>query len=257
MRRLYIAAAAVAAGSMLALAQTAGGPKPLAFEVTSVKPAKPDARRGGIRPLPGGQTYRAEAVPLRLMMKLMYKITDSQIVGGPSWIDNELWDVEGKAERPSNLDQLHEMFQTLLADRFKLHFRKETRELAAMVMTVDKSGSKLKPSESQNWTEIPIKPAGPGKIVGTRAPISYFCWFVAQPLNIPVVDRTGLTGFYDFTLEIPPPPNPAADSQEVAPQDRRGDVLAAIREQLGLKLESRKAPVGVFVIDHVERPTEN
>lgn len=241
-------------------AQPATAHKPLPFEITSVKPSKPDARGGGIRPLPGGQSYKAEAVPLRLMMKLMYKITDSQIVGGPAWMDNDLWDVDAKAERPSNLDQLHEMFQTLLADRFQLRFHKETRELAAYVMTVDKSGSKLKTSQSQDWTDIPINPAGPGKIVGTRVPIPYFCWFVAQPLNTPVVDHTGLNGFYDFTLEIPPPPPPtdgAPNGREMAPQDRRENVFAAIREQLGLKLESHKAPVEVFVIDHVEKPTEN
>lgn len=259
MRRLCALPLVCAVGLCLS-AQPAAEHKPLAFEITSVKPSKPDARSRGIRPLPGGQSYRAEAVPLRLMIKLMYKITDSQIVGGPSWMDNDLWDVDAKAERPSNLDQLHEMFQTLLADRFQLRFHKDTRDLQAFVMTVDKSGSKLKASQSQNWTEIPIRGAGPGKIVGTRAPMPYLCWFIAQPLNVPVVDHTGLNGFYDFTLAIPPPPPPAGaqpDGRDAAPQDRRGDVFAAIREQLGLKLESRKVPVEVFVIDHVEKPGEN
>jgi uncharacterized protein (TIGR03435 family) len=248
-------------GALIAFAQSPSETKtPLTFDVISVKASAPDANGGMIRPT-GSQRYVATNVPLRLMMKLMYRITDSQIVGAPAWMDNQRWDVEAKAEHPSNIDQLHEMFQTLLADRFQLKFHKERRELSALVLSVDKSGSKLKPSESQDWTDIPIKPAGPGKIVGTRVPIPYFCWFLSQQANIPVVDNTRLAGVYDFTLQLPPPQpgaeGPGGRGAEPAPQDRMADAFAALREQLGLKLESRKAPVEVFVIDHVERPAAN
>jgi uncharacterized protein (TIGR03435 family) len=150
--------------------------KPLAFEVASIKPSTPGSVGGGIRPLPGGQTYIASNIPLRLMIKLMYRMTDSQIVGGPSWIDTEKWDVPAKAARPSTLDQLHEMFQTLLTDRFKLQFHREMKEMRAYVLTVDKSGSKLKLSDAKEPFEVPIKPAGPGKMNGTRVPMSYLCW---------------------------------------------------------------------------------
>jgi uncharacterized protein (TIGR03435 family) len=248
-------------GALIGFAQAPSEPKtPLAFDVISVKPSAANTLGGGIRPT-GNQRYVANGVPVRLMMKLMYKITDSQIVGAPAWMDNDRWDVEAKTEHPSNIDQLHEMFQTLLADRFKLQFHKEKREISALVLSVDKSGSKLKVSEAQDWTDIPIKPAGPGKIAGTRVPIPYLCWFLSQQANIPVVDNTGLTGFYDFTLQLPPP-QPGAEGSggrgtEPAPQDRMADAFAALREQLGLKLESRKAPVEVYVIDHVERPAEN
>ena len=73
-----------------------------------------------IRPMPGGQTYIARNVPLRMMITAMYRITDSQIAGGPVWIDTEHYDIDAKAERPSTLEQLHEMFRTLLSDRFQL-----------------------------------------------------------------------------------------------------------------------------------------
>jgi uncharacterized protein (TIGR03435 family) len=252
---------AVATGALIALAQGSSETNsPLAFDVISVKPAEANSTNAGIRPT-GSQRYVATNVPVRLMMKLMYKITDSQIVGAPAWMDNDRWDVEAKTERPATLDQLHEMFQTLLADRFKLQFHKEKRELSALVLSVDKSGAKLKVSESQDWTDIPIKPAGPGRIVGTRVPIPYFCWFLAQQANIPIVDNTGLTGFYDFTLQLPTPQPgtevPGSKVGEPAPQDRMADAFAALREQLGLKLESRRAPVEVYVIDHVERPAAN
>lgn len=194
-----------------------------------MKPTKAGTPGGGIRPLPGGQTYVATDVPLRLMMKRMDKITDSQIVGGPSRMDNDRGDVEGKAEKPSKLDQLHAMFQTLLADRFQLKFHKESRELSALGLTVDQGGPKLKPSESQEWTAIPITPAGPGKIVAPPAPIPYFCWFISQQANVPVVDKTGLTGFYDGTLELPPPEPPPAGANEprgVVEADRMADAFA-------------------------------
>jgi len=104
----------------------------------------------------------------------MYKITDSQIVGGPEWIGGERWDINAKAEHPSHLDQLHEMFRTLLSDRFKLRFHREIKELSGHVLTMDKSGSKLKLSEAKEPFEIPIKPAGPGKIAGAAVPMPFF-----------------------------------------------------------------------------------
>jgi uncharacterized protein (TIGR03435 family) len=238
----------------------------LAFEVTSVKPSQPGGTSFVIRPMPGGQTYIANNVTLRQMITLMYKITDSQLVGGPAWMDTDRWDVNAKAEQPSNIDQLHEMFQSLFAERFKLRFHHETREAPAYVLSVDKSGSKLKLSDSQEPFDIPIKPGDrPGKSVGTRVPMSYLCWYLSQQLNVPVVDKTGLAGYYDFTLELAPPPPLLQRQETLAPvpgpapdrPDLAGDFIAAIREQLGLKLESRKAPVDAFVIDHVERPTEN
>jgi len=236
---------------------------PLAFEVTSVKATDPNQPVGlvGIRPMPGGQRYVAGRVPLRLMIKLMYRITDSQIVGGPSWIDTEQWDVEAKAEKPSNIDQLHEMFQTLLADRFDLKFHRETRTLPAYALTVDKGGSKMTLSQNQEPFEIPIRPAGRGKVAGVRVPMGYLGWFLAQQLNRPVLDKTGLDKFYDFTLEWAPEPvgpqGPMLNGGEAPAQMDGPTIFTALKEQLGLRLEAQKGPVEVFVIDHAERPKAN
>jgi uncharacterized protein (TIGR03435 family) len=256
-----LAATALAAAGLLH-AQTESQPQRLSFEVASIKPSEPGGRGGGIRAMPGGQTYVAQNVPLRLIIMLMYKITDSQIVGGPAWMDKDLYDIEAKAPKPSSLDQLHEMFQNLLADRFKLQFHRATKEIHAYVMTVDKSGSKLKENLSAEPFDFPIKPGGPGKIVATHVDMRYFCWWIAQRFNTPVVDQTGLKGFYDFTfdwmpdLPPPPPPDAAPERIRIQPPDP-GSMFSALREQLGLKVESRKAPVEVFVIDHVERPSAN
>jgi|SRR5579862_218478 len=240
----------------LACAQTA---PPLAFDVASIKPSPPDARGGMIRPRPGGQSYVAANVPLWLMIKLMYKVTDSQISGGPEWMNSDRFDIEARAERPSNIDELHEMFKTLLADRFALKFHTETRELPMLALTVDKSGQKMKLSESQQPFEIPIKPAGRGKVAGERVPMSHLAWFLAQQLNRPVVDQTGLDAFYDFELEWAPEPPPglAIPQNELRDRPEGPDLFSAVRQQLGLKLESQKGPVQVMVIDHVEKPSAN
>jgi uncharacterized protein (TIGR03435 family) len=164
--------------------------------------------------------------------------------------------VNAEAERPMNLDQLHEMYKTMLADRFGLKFHYETKEMAALMFTVDKSGLKMKKNDSPEPFDFPIKPGGgPGKIIGTHVNMEYFCWFTAQPFNLPVVDQTGLDGFYDFTLELPPP-DPERPREGGGPPDM-GDRFAAIRAQLGIKVESRKAPVKVMVIDRAEKPGEN
>lgn len=237
-----------------------GGKAPLAFEVASVKKSEPGGRGGGIRPTQGGQTYVGSNVPLRLMIKLMYGITDVQIQGGPDWINTELYDVRAKAERPSHIGELHQMFQTLLADRFKLQFHRETKTLPVYELVVDKK-AKLKANEStEAFADFPIKPAGRGKVAGQRVSMSYLAWFLAQQLNRPILDKTGLAGFYDFDLEWVPelPPGAALRPEEGAPPVPDGPtIFAALKEQLGLKLESQKGPVEVFVIDRAERPTEN
>jgi uncharacterized protein (TIGR03435 family) len=245
---------------------------PLAFEVTSVKAANTPPAPGefaGIRAMPGGQTYIAKFAAVKLMIKLMYKITDSQIVGGPDWINTDRFDVQAKAEKPSSLDDLHIMFQTLLADRFQLKFHRETRTLPAFILTVDKGGSKMTRNESAEPWDIPIKGAGaapptPPTFTGTRVDMEYLRWWLGQQLNNfqqvdrPVVDQTGLKGFYDFKLTFAPDLSGRTGPNGEPPPSFDGPSLfQALKEQLGLKLESSKGPVEVFVIDHVEKPTAN
>jgi uncharacterized protein (TIGR03435 family) len=265
------------AGASFSLAQSRTDPKaraPLAFDVVSVKPSEPGTPGVGIQPMSKGQGYRVGGVPIRLMIELMYKITDSQIAGGPKWMDTDQWDIEAKAEKQSTLDELHEMFQTMLAQRFHLEFHKEKREIPAYVLSVDKSGSKLKENDSPDNFEIPIRgngriSVGPGgiaiKILGVRTPMVYFTWWLSQQLdNVPVVDQTGLDKFYDFTLAflrpLPPGVTPRLNGGDI-PASPDGDALppleVALREQLGLKMEKRKAPADVFVIDRLEKPDAN
>src|SRR5215470_3782200 len=159
--------------------------KRLEFEVASVKPSKPGATGGGIKPMPGGQAYVAQNAPVNLMIKLMFHLNDRQISGGPGWIETELYDVEAKADGPHTIDELHVMFQNLLIDRFKLQFHKETRTLPAYELVVDKSGSKLTENHSPEHFDIPVTPTGFGKLQATHCSMSYFSWLLSQRLDRP------------------------------------------------------------------------
>lgn len=233
----------------------------LEFEVASIKPAPADERGGGIRPLAGGQSYAAQAVPVKLIIMLMFHLTADQISGGPAWMSSDRWDIEARAEKPASLDDLHIMFQNLIIDRFGLKFHHEMKTLPVYALTVDKSGSKLKPNNSPEPFDIPIKGAGRGKIAGERCSMSYFTWVLAQMpwIGRPVLDKTDLPGFYDFTFEFTPPPValPGASDTDTGPGDTGPSFFTALKEQLGLRLEGQKAPVEIMVIDNIQRPTEN
>jgi uncharacterized protein (TIGR03435 family) len=233
----------------------------LEFEVASIKPSKPGADGGGIKPLPGGQTYVATNVPVKLIIKLMFHLNDRQISGGPGWLESDLYDVEAKADGPHTIDELHVMFQNLLVDRFKLQFHKEMRTLPAYELVVDKSGARLTENHSPEHFDIPVRPTGFGKLEATHCSMSYFSWILSLRLDRPVIDQTGLAQFYDFKLEWTPEPPPGLagrpDAATNLPPTNGPDIFTALQEQLGLKLDSHKGPVEVMVIDHVERPSEN
>ena len=195
------------------------------------------------------------------MIALMYRIPARQIVGGPRWLEDDRYDVEAKADKKYTVDDLHTMYQNMLADRFHLKFHIETKEANAYVLTIDKNSSKMKVNDQPQVYDIPITFSGIGVMNGVRVPMPYFSWLLGQLLQDderPVVDLTGLTGFYDFTLSYLPQ-NLSQETHDNLPQETRDrpSIFDALKEQLGLKLTAQKGPVQYFVIDHVERPTSN
>ncbi|HEY7389077.1 MAG TPA: TIGR03435 family protein [Bryobacteraceae bacterium] len=226
--------------------------RPLAFEVASVKPGDPNAIGGQIRPLPGGETYISHNLPVLPIILLLYHLCDAQLDGVPGWLRTDRWEIMAKAPRPSNADDLHEMFKTLLADRFQFRFHTENRELPRLALRLDASGVRMKRNESPNRFDIPIDWRA-GKAIGQRVSMNYFSLFLSQQLNRPVVDLTGLNGFYDFTLEWSPDLPAGADNLDAdAPS-----LFTALRQQLGLKLDSERGLVPVMVIDHIEKPSQD
>ena len=232
------------------------------FEVATIKPSAPlkgGSDFAGIRPLPGGQSYTAKNVPVRLVIRLMYHRSEHQLSGGPSWINTDRWDIDAKADHPASVDELHVMFQNLLIDRFHLQFHYDTKEMSVYALTVDKGGSRMKVNDSPEPYDFPIKPIDRGKLAGQRCSMSYLTWFLSQipMIDRPVVDKTSLPGFYDFTFEWTPEGPKIGGASDGGPAVEGPSLFTALREQLGLRLEPQKAPVQVMAIDHIERPSEN
>jgi uncharacterized protein (TIGR03435 family) len=247
-------------------------PKPMApeanpvFEVATIKPSNPESRGSSILVGRGGSNmFTTTNTTLRDLITMAYGLHARQVVDGPSWIESERFDITAKPEHPGvpNLAQLSTMVQKLLAERFGLTFHKEKRELSAYVLTLAKSGPKMTKNESGN-----ILPGfggrGPGAVGVQNSSMPEFAGFLqARVLDRPVVDQTGLEGKFNFTLEFRPdaqllaPPVGGPPPQLPPEIENRPDLFTAIQDQLGLKLESGKASVEVYVIDKVTKPTEN
>jgi len=249
-----------------ARAQAPGAPPTsLTFEVATLKPSAAGGRGGGIRPAPGGERYLATNVSLRLLMTIAYGVKADQVVGGPGWMDTDLYDMNAKAERASNIEELHVMLQNLLADRFKLKCHREAKELPIYALEVDANGHKLHPHEAQSagdpWIDQAVEKFFHVKMNARFVSMEYFAWRLSQMLDRPVVDQTKLKGGYDFELTFTrdrPPGLPEGGLINGEPVDTSGPtIFEAVRQQLGLKLERQKGPVQTIVIDRVEKPVEN
>ena len=230
-----------------AIAQQAERPS---FEVASVRVSQPG--RDVIEAQPGSLTIRN----LRLLATIAwaYDVAEYQ-VSGPSWM-NEVWvDIVAKAATPANEAALRVMLQTLLADRFKLELHRETKEIQALVLTVGKNGHKLEPTETVG---SPSFKTGKMNLTGQGATVAQLTRFLSREAHMPIVDQTGLTGRYNYFLDVN-----AYVTEEMTkspgPPPEAGSIIAqAMQAQLGLKLEAKKAPVEMLIIDHLEKaPSEN
>lgn len=240
-------------------AQTQTSPsESLRFEVASLKPSQPDAQGPSIiRPTPGNQGYLGTNMPLRAYLMIAYVVRDSQIAGAPSWFATDRYDLNAKAEKPATIEELHLMLQNLLADRCGLKIHKESTEKSGFALVIDKSGPKLTEHDPADKNYPPITPAGLGKVKGINATMNLFALFLSRALDVPVVDKTGLTAHYDFTFEVVPDRVAGPDGQErLAPPDS-GTISEALKAQLGLRLERTKATTERIVIDHVDKPSAN
>jgi uncharacterized protein (TIGR03435 family) len=231
-----------------------------AFEVISIKPSQAGARESSMHVQPGGQTYLVKNTSVRFMILRVFHLIEDQIVGGPAWLNTSLFDVEAKAEHPGKLEQLNRMFQSLLAERFKLQYHRETRQLPAYALVVDKKVTKLKVNDTADEFSGRIGPnigRLPG-MTGVGVSIRELCWALSLIIGRPVLDRTALTGFYDFKLEWTTDPRLSfpVEGGDAPPTLEGPTIFNAIRDA-GLKLESRRGPVEVMVIDSIEKPLVN
>jgi uncharacterized protein (TIGR03435 family) len=247
-RAIRIGALAIAGGLLFA--------QP-AIEVASIKPSDP-----GITAMNNhfsADRFTLIGYPLKSLIEQAYSLKDYQVLNAPEWTRSERWTLEIKTTAATNYAQKFQLLQPLMADRFRLKLRRETRTMPIYSLVIAKGGPKLRAPDPNETGGVRYG----NQIVARKYDITMLARSLAGELNMPVVDKTGLSGIYDFDLKWTPDParpdfgdvhNPA---ELPAPDPNRPEIFTAIREQLGLELKAEKGPVDVIVIDHVERPTPN
>ena len=247
-------------------AQTAANP-PLQFEVAVIKPTVDHSIPGLIVHMAGERGYHGVNMPLLNYFMIAYQIRADQITG-PEWLSTDNFDMEGKGDRTYTGDELHTMLQNLLLDRFHVKMHRETREVNGYNLVVDAGGPKLTDHDPSDYFSGPMFP-GPGKHEARNVTMQYFTFLLSQALGEKVIDKTGLTGHYDFTVTwgsedaqfvtingaMPPPPQPVPDGPRAAAPGL--SIQEAVRKQLGLRLDKAKVPGEHLVLDHIEKLPEN
>ncbi len=250
-------AAPIASGLVWVRPSHAQEPPPPKFDVVSVKPNDPKDPRIGAFPSPGRLVIHNYT--LKRLVLTAYNLKDFQLDGAKGWMNDDSWDIEGtfpplagKSNMQAGVDRL----PALLADRFHLAVHRETRQLPVYTLIVAKGGPKLTPSDPNDGKAQTLRVLPPRDPAGFTAVKMDFRWFInllGGELNLPVVDKTGITGIYDITLNYTP--QRLLDAPDYAGNGI--SVFTAIQQQLGLKLEAAKGPVEVLVVDHAEKPSAN
>ena len=276
MKKLVFAASLLAVVPLRAQTPADSRPKP-AFEVASIKPNVSGSDSASMRALPGGRITVTNN-SLFNMIRNAYQLQRYQMTGGPDWIDKDRWDIVAKAEGDPSPQQMLPMVETLLIERFKLVAHREMRDVPIYVLVLAKTdgrlGSQLKPSSTdcQVWlAELRARggappPAGSpvrcgirfisGRVIGNAMRIADLARNLSGVAGRMVVDKTGLTGAYDFEMTFTPDPAPG-DGRTPQSLSEGGSLFTALQEQLGLKLEAQRGSIEFFVIDSAERPTED
>ena len=243
-------------------------PKPMdpaanpSFDVATIKPSRPNSQ-GRMFRLQGGQVA-AYNTSLSNLISFAYDVHERQIIAGAPWMESDKFDITGKpdvAGQP-NLAQMKIMMQKLLAERFQLKFHRDKRELSVFTIVIPpKSTHKLTLSQSGGSNPGLMFPRL-GMLPARNATMAEFAQVMQGAVfDRPVVDKTGLDGRFDFTLNWTPDEfqfgNLGGIRPGQIPDTGAPNIFKAFQEQLGLKLEAAKAPADVLVIDRSEKPSEN
>ena len=219
------------------------------FEVASIKPSENSTYNMSTTWSQGRLIM--DNISLQQVVEQAFNLKD-YMLSGPSWLEKARFNITAKPPAGASMDQFGPMLQAMLVERFKLEYHRESKVLSAYVMTVDKKGLKLKPTEDKGeggWS------TGRGKLEGKQLTMAAIADMLSSHLNNPVENQTGLAGAYDLTLLYVPDDSPADVHSSPG---AASSIYAALQEQAGLKLETKKVPVSIVVIDRIERqPTEN
>jgi len=271
----------LAIGACAVFAQSTVRPQ---FEAASVKPSFSDSVQH-VRPLPGRLTADAS---LQVLIQYAYGVQPFQVVDTEGWLQSGRYEIDAKADGNTSRDRMFLMLQSLLENRFQLKIHRETRELPVYALVAAKGGLRLAPPKegvcvdsaadaSPEWAggrmaapgEVPpaqplcgsagltLRPTG-ARMQGGKIAMPELVRRLSLMLDRSVIDKTGFTGLFDLQLDFvadettPAMPPPPPGSEMPGPS-----IAQALRQQLGMQLDSTKAPVEVIVVDHAERPSGN
>ncbi|MCU1235062.1 MAG: hypothetical protein JWP63_3029 [Candidatus Solibacter sp.] len=228
-----------------------------AFEVASVKISQigkaggEGSRRENIQIAPGSVNMRN--VSLKSAIRWAWHVMDFQ-VSGPDWLGNERYDIMAKAAGPAPDAELRIMLQTLLAERFKVTLHRVTKEMSAYALVVAKGGPKFQESKTEGEASL-VPDQKTMRVVVQRTPLSQLVEMLSNVLRTPVVDLTELKGRYDIAVELA---KYIPDRSSPDQMDPVNIITRGLQDELGLKIEPRKMPLDLLIIDHAEKiPSEN
>lgn len=269
MRRVLIIMAFCTLGGVASIAQQP--PAPLRFEVASIKLWSPPTTRATsvtVVAAPVGSGIFNRSTSAAGLIAGAYEVQDFQLSGGEDWVRTERYDVAARAGREVSQTELREMVKTLLADRFKLRVRIDTREMTILELRLAQSDGRVGPNlhdcSKERVPETPFRAPTNGTVsvsdcaVG-RNGVPHVAAMASRQLKTIVVDKTGLMGqwWYAVFYGGEPPQMPGVDVSQAKVNPDLPSFEGALREQLGLRLERTRGPAPVVVIESIERPTPN
>jgi bla regulator protein blaR1 len=243
LRRLSISGLVLFA--FTAFPQTATTPS---FDVASIRPSTMDYG-SYVRYLPGGRLSAMSWI--KQVIQVAYGVADYQVTGGPAWLTTDRYTIEAKAANPdATKDEINGMLQSLLAERFKLQLRKETKDFSVYDLVVDKDGPKLTPLKEGEASKCGKNNAfacgytNPGQLLGALKPFT----------GRPIFDKTGISGRFDILLDF----DVYSERGKTPPEGYdKPSLKDALHDQLGLKLVPHMESLPVWVVDSIERPSDN
>ncbi len=238
----------------LALAQTPDAGKRAAFEVASIRPAMDDGNQSSNS---DKGLYRTHNLTLKRLISHAYDVDFAQVLGGPNWVDSDSYDISARIPREfaeQTRDKLPQMIESLLAERFQLVVHREPKQVSGYALVLAKKGSKMelaKPDEKGSGTSTNNQ-----HLKAHNITMEAFARYLTRnrEVGMPVVDKTGLAGKFNFEMEWKPD---QLQGKPEASTDDRPSLFTALQERLGLELKSAKVPIVTVVIDHAEKPQEN
>jgi uncharacterized protein (TIGR03435 family) len=233
------------------------------FEAASIKLNNSGRPGAGISNYPN--RIKVINSTLKFCVQVAWNVKDFQVSGGAGWMDTERYDIDAVAANPISREESRKMMQALLADRFGLVVHSETQERGGYALVVGRGGPKLPPPIDDPNVMFSRTPSGDRTLKATNLSMQRFADTLSSALGAIVVDRTEIEGQYDVSFQWTPDPNSEprmGKSGELAPPPAADTVpgptiFTALQEKLGLKLEARKVPVEVIVIEQANRPSEN